>query len=46
VTDTAAAQEARNAAQYGDVNKRLSALELAMSEGKGKTSVSIRKWIG
>lgn len=36
VTDTAAAQETRNSAQYSDINKRLSALELSSSEGKGK----------
>jgi len=40
VTDTAAAQEARNSAQYNDINKRLSALELSSSEGKGKQQVS------
>lgn len=40
VTDTAAAQEARYSAQYSDTNKRLSALELASSEGKGKQTLS------
>jgi hypothetical protein len=38
VTDTAAAQEIRNSAQYGDINKRVSALELSTSEGKGKST--------
>lgn len=40
VTDTAAAQESRNSAQYSDTNKRLSALENASSEGKGKQGVA------
>lgn len=40
VTDTATAAEARNSAQYSDTNKRLSALELSSSEGKGKQTVS------
>lgn len=40
VTDTATAQEARNSAQYSDINKRLSALELSSSEGKGKQQVA------
>lgn len=39
VADTAAAAEARNSAQYSDTNKRLSALELSSSEGKGKQTV-------
>ncbi len=39
VTHTAAAKEARNSAQYTDINKRLSALELSSSEGKGKQTV-------
>jgi len=40
VADTAAAAEARNSAQYSDTNKRLSALELSSSEGKGKQQVA------
>lgn len=40
VADTAAAAEARNSAQYSDTNKRLSALELSSSEGKGKQTVA------
>lgn len=40
VTDTAAAAEARNSAQYTDGNKRLSALELSSSEGKGKSAIA------
>ena len=40
VTDTATAAENRNSAQYGDTNKRLSALELSSSEGKGKQTVA------
>lgn len=39
VTDTATAAEARNSAQYTETNKRLSALELSSSEGKGKQTV-------
>lgn len=39
VADTAAAAEARNSAQYSDTNKRLSALELSSSEGKGRSIV-------
>lgn len=39
VADTAQAAEARNSATYTDVNKRLSALELSSSEGKGKQTV-------
>jgi hypothetical protein len=39
VSDTATAAEARNSAAYTDVNKRLSALELSSSEGKGKQTV-------
>lgn len=40
VTDTAAAQETRYSAQSSDYNKRLSALELSSSEGRGKATVS------
>jgi hypothetical protein len=40
VTDTAAAQETRSSAQYNDTNKRLSAVELALSEGKGKQQMA------
>jgi hypothetical protein len=40
VTDTAAAQEARNSAQYSDVTKRLQAVELSLSKGEGKQAVS------
>ena len=40
VTDTAVAADARNTAQYSDTNKRLSALELTYSEGKGKQTVT------
>lgn len=40
VADTALAAEARNSAQYSDTNKRLSALELSSSEGKGKQTVA------
>jgi hypothetical protein len=40
VADTAAAAEARNSAQYTETNKRLSALELSSSEGKGKQQVA------
>lgn len=40
VSDTAAAAEARGSTQYSDTNKRLSALELSSSEGKGKQTVS------
>lgn len=40
VADTAAAAEARNSSQYSDTNKRLSALELSSSEGKGKQQVA------
>lgn len=39
VATTAAAAEARSSAQYTDVNKRISALELSSSEGKGKQGV-------
>jgi len=39
VADTAAAAETRSSAQYNDTNKRLSALELSSSEGKGKQGV-------
>lgn len=39
VSDTAAAQETRNSAQYSEINKRISTLELNQSEGRGKTSV-------
>lgn len=39
VADTAVAAEARNTTQYSDTNKRLSALELSSSEGKGKQGV-------
>ena len=40
VTDTAAAQEARYSSQMSDFNKRVSALELSGSEGKGKQLVT------
>jgi hypothetical protein len=39
VADTAAAAESRQSSQYSDTNKRLSALELSSSEGKGKQTV-------
>lgn len=39
VATTASAAETRNAAQNTDFNKRLSALELSSSEGKGKMGV-------
>jgi hypothetical protein len=39
VADTAIAAEARNSTQYTETNKRLSALELSSSEGKGKQGV-------
>jgi len=39
VADTAQAAETRNSTQYTDVNKRLSALELSSSEGKGKQAI-------
>lgn len=40
VSDTATAAEARSSAQYNDTQKRLQAVELALSEGKGKQTVS------
>lgn len=40
VSDTATAAEARGSTQYSDTNKRLSALELSSSEGKGKQTVA------
>jgi hypothetical protein len=40
VANTAAAAESRQATYAGDVNKRLSALELSSSEGKGKSQLS------
>lgn len=40
VSDTATAAEARSSAQYNDTTKRLQAVELALSEGKGKQQVS------
>jgi len=39
VSDTALAAEARSSAQYNDTTKRLQAIELALSEGKGKQTV-------
>jgi hypothetical protein len=39
VADTAVAVEQRQSASYSDTNKRLSAVELALSEGKGKQQV-------
>lgn len=40
VSDTTAATEARNSTQNTDTNKRLSALELSSSEGKGKQTIA------
>lgn len=40
VADTALAVEQRQSAQYSDTNKRLSALELSSSEGKGKQTIA------
>jgi hypothetical protein len=40
VADTAVAVEQRQSAAYSDTNKRLSAVELALSEGKGKQQVA------
>ena len=44
VTDTAAAQEARNSAQYSDVTKRLQAVELSLSKGEGKSGGVDQSW--
>ena len=40
VTDTAAIQETRSSSQYNDITKRLQAVELSLSEGKGKQQVA------
>jgi len=40
VATTAAAAETRNSVQYQDTNKRISALELTSSEGKGKQTLA------
>lgn len=40
VASTAAAAESRSSAYQGDVGKRLTAVELSLSEGKGKQQVS------
>jgi cobalamin biosynthesis Mg chelatase CobN len=40
VDATASAAEARSSAQYNDITKRLQAVELSLSEGKGKQGVA------
>ncbi len=44
VTDTAAAQEARQSARDADTAKRLSAVELSMSKGEGKSGGVDQSW--
>lgn len=40
VSDTATAAETRSSSQYNDTNKRVSALELSSSEGRGAQAIS------